>query len=202
MLAVVMLPLAAGCSLGEGDGAVASDNLFVSQCWDGPFDLGPNFFAAVPFQRTLSYRVQKGGDIEEVSDGMTVLVDDIDAVRANLGTPMAVGLPIGVSIPGVPIVAQTNPPLLHATLYLNRACFAQNSVLYAISGSMTFHSIFSGDPNESSATEKLTDAEFSEIDVADPRDSPAGMIAPRHVSKLHGFFRFYFQRGQPGQPFP
>ena len=191
-----------GCSLADGEGAVTSNSLYVAECWNGPFDLGPNFFAAVPYRRTLTIRVQKGGDLEEVSDGMTVLIDDIDAVRAKLDVPMKVGLPVGVTVPGVPLVTQTDPPLIHASIYLNRACHAQNSVLYSVGGSMTFHHVFNGDPNETEATEKLTDAEFSDMQVADPRDSPPGTLAPRHVSIVSGFFRFYFERGQPGQPFP
>jgi hypothetical protein len=55
-------------------------------------------------------------------------------------------------------------------LYLHHACHAQNSTLYSIGGTIVFHSIFSGDPNETDAQHKLTDAEFSDILIADPRE--------------------------------
>ncbi len=192
---------ASGCSLGEGQGSVTSTELNVLDCWDGGFDLGPDFFAAVPYRRTLTIRVQHGGDLEEVSDGLLVLVDDIDKVQAALETPLRVGLPIGVRPVGVPIVFDPNPPLLHVSLYLNRSCHAQNSTLYSTAGTMTFHAIFSGDMNEPVVSKRLTSADFADITMADPRDmAPDGTVL--NTSHIAGSFSFYFQRGQPAQPFP
>jgi hypothetical protein len=184
------------CSLGDGEGEVASDWLTVADCWSGPFQLNPDFFAAVPYRRTLSIRIQHGGDTEEVSDGIVVLVDDIDEVRRHLGEPLKVGLPPSIVPPGQPIVADPDPPIIHLTLYLQRSCHAQNSVLYATDGQMIFHSIFNGDPNETNATQMLTDAEFPDVTVTDPRGNPPV------ASRVRGRFKFYFQRGQPAQPFP
>jgi hypothetical protein len=185
-----------GCSLGEGEGEVVSDRLTVANCWSGPFQLNPDFFAAVPYRRTLSIRVQRGGDTEEVSDGIVVLVDDIDKVRQQLGQPLRVALPPSIVPPGQPIVADPNPAIIHLTLYLQRSCHAQNSVLYAVDGQMIFHNIFNGDANETNASEMLTDAEFPDVVVADPRESQPV------TSHIRGRFKFYFQRGQPAQPFP
>jgi hypothetical protein len=190
-----------GCSLGEGDGVVRSEKLSVEGCWAGQFSLVPDFFAAVPYRNTLNIRVQHGGDLEEVSDGMTILVDDIARVEANLGTPLRLGQPASVTPPGVPVVHDPDPPIVHATLYLHRSCHAQNSALYSVGGSIVFHAIFNGDPNETDADKKLTYAEFSDITMADPRDmAPDGTI--RNPSHVAGWFKFYFQRGQPAQPFP
>ena len=193
-----------GCSLGEGEGQVASQKLYVAECWDGGFDLTPDFFAAIPYQRTLEIRVQHGGDLEEVSDGLSILIDDIDKVAGALEQPLPVSMPVGVRPVGVPIPAyDPNPPLVHATLYLHRACHAQNSALYSVGGTVTFHKIFNGDPNESDADKRLTYADFSDIVVADPRDLAAdGTVAGGAKSDLFGYFKFYFQRGQPAQPFP
>ena len=193
----------AGCSLGEGEGQVTSQKLIVADCWQGPFDLAPDFFAAVPYRETLQVRVQHGGDLEEVSDGLFVLVDDISKIQASLNTPLAVGEPPGVRPIGVPLTTyDPNPPLVHMTLYLNRACHAQNPSLYSIGGSVTLHQIFDGDPNEADAAKRLTDAEFS-VTVADPRDLASdGTVDPSTTSEIDGYFRFYFQRGQPAQPFP
>jgi hypothetical protein len=195
------------CSLGEGEGEINSDKLYVGGCWNGQFQLGPDFFAALPYRETaLSIRVQHGGDTEEVSDGAIILVDDVKQVRqqiaANPNATFQVGLPPNVVPPGEPVVPNPNPPLVHLTLYLHRSCHAQNSALYATSGTITFHALFNGNLNETEASEKFTFAEFSDIVVGDPRDKMPGSTTITHESHLRGDFKFYFQRGQPAQPFP
>jgi len=185
-----------GCSTGEGEGWVRSEKLFVKDCWDGPFDLQPTFFAANPHENNLSIRVQRGDNLEEVSDGLGVLVNDVAGVReSSLGQALRVGLPVGVVPPGgSPQSAE--PPDVSLSLYLHATCHAQNGALYALSGSITFSSLFSGDPNESSADDRLTEAAFEAV-FTDPRDPEVA-----HQSTVRGEFSFYFQRGQPAQPFP
>ena len=192
-----------GCSTGEGEGAVSSDQLFIDNCWNGPFELDPTFFAANPYRDQMMIRIQRGEDIQELSDGLLVLVDRVDAIRTGrLGEPIDVGLPIGVFPPGVPIEANPDPPLVSLSLYLHNSCHNTNSALYSIGGSITFESLFSGNPNETDADDRLTDARF-EVDFADPRDQLAtGEYPPGRVSRVNGYFRFFFQRGQPAQPFP
>jgi hypothetical protein len=204
-LAAIALTLPA-CGLGEGEGEVNSDKLDVAGCWNGQFELRPDFFAAVPYRRILNIRVQHGGDVVEVSDGVTILVDDVDKVREHIarrpGQPMRVGLPPGVVPPGFPVVSDPDPPLVHLTLYLHRACHRQNAALYSITGGIVFRSIFNGDPNEAADDEKLTEAEFDDIVVGDPRDRVPGTNTVANVSHLRGRLKFYFRRGQPAQPFP
>ena len=54
-IALVLVALGSGaCSLGDGEGEVHSDRLFVRSCWTGPFDLAPDFFAAV-HRRPLTF---------------------------------------------------------------------------------------------------------------------------------------------------
>jgi hypothetical protein len=255
-----------GCSLGQGTGDVKSDALFARDCWGkatdathaegAPYDMQPDFFAAVPYRSTLQIRVQRGTDITEVSDGLAVLIDDIDKVRAGIaaaqaldggtvdaggdagdagvasdagdagdpadagdpdgGTPAASGpatfrvaLPVGVVPPGSPSVLPpdlaADPPIVHMSLYLERSCHNQNTVLYGVDGTITFKALFDGDPNEISAEQKLTDATF-DVQLGDLRDTPVGQYAgdvPEGLrSRVTGSFRFYFERGQPGQPFP
>jgi hypothetical protein len=191
-----------GCSTGEGEGWVRSDRLFVAECWNGSFDLSPTFFGANPFRDSLSIRVQRGDDMSEVSDGLSVLVQDTGQVRESIGAPQRVGLPPGVRPPGFPIVADPDPPKVGLSLYLHNTCQAGNATLYAIDGSITFSSLFSGDPNETDASERLTEARFA-ARFADPRDqSVDGVFPAGRVSDVEGGFRFYFQRGQPAQPFP
>lgn len=198
--------LASACSLGEGEGDISSQKLIVPGCWNGQFQLTPDFFAAVPYRRSVTIRVQHGGDTEEVSDGAIILVDDVDKVRTQIasapGTEFRVALQPSIVPPGFPIVPDPDPALVHLTLYLHRACHAQNSTLYAIDGKIKFSALFDADPNETEAAQKLTDAEFTDIAVADPRDHPPGDETVQNVSHIHGFFKFYFQRGQPAQPFP
>lgn len=195
-------------SVGEGSGNVVADPLLARDCWDLKFDLKPDFFAADPFRNAMHIRVQRGDDLLEFSDSVVILVDDIEFVREHLGEPLEVTLPIGVAPPGIAVgtlcgeTACTSK--VHLTLYMLDSCHSQNVVLYATSGTITFNEIFSGDPNEEAAAEKLTDAEFT-VTIGDPRDiilegEDAGTIP--NQSELSGDFRFYFQRGQPAQPFP
>ncbi|MFO0754902.1 MAG: hypothetical protein U0359_00305 [Byssovorax sp.] len=272
-------PFVGACSLGQGEGSVSSDALFAHECWGAidpsgnvrgdVYDLKPDFFAAIPYYKNKQLiRVQRGNDIEEVSDGILVLIDDSTKIRdaiagmhtldAGLGdagdagdldagdagdagdldagvsappsckardadagdggdggiAPLApntfqVAIPAGVTPPGSPAVPPpdllADPPIVHLAFFLHRSCHNQNTVLYAVSGTMTFNSLFSGDPNESQGSQKLTEASF-DVQVGDLRDVPLGHYA-REIpcelqSNLKGHFRFYFERGQPGQPFP
>jgi hypothetical protein len=209
---------AIGCSLGEGEGEVVSDHLFAHDCWgveENPDDrpgyrLRPDFFAAIPYRDTLQIRVQRGNDLEEVSDGLMVLIDDVKKVGGRLGRAERVSLPAGVRPPGAPLEPPTtelldDPALIHMTLYLQSSCHNQNINLYAINGTITFQYLFSGDPNESVGANKFTDATF-DVEVGDLSDvrtgDPISAIPEDKRTHLSGYFRFYFQRGQPAQPFP
>ncbi len=149
--------LAPACSLAEGTGTV-SGTLNVDNCWSGPYNLQPNFFAAVPSANpyfgnipneleqldTLQLRIQNGGDFESFSDGLEILVDDVGQV---LGQPTAdgqprpslldenlvVSLPPGVTVTGVPVIPEPNPAIVSAALYLQKTCRTQNVALYALS---------------------------------------------------------------------
>jgi hypothetical protein len=193
-------------SVGEGSGRVVSDHLFARECWDDAYDLRPDFFGADAFRGAIHMRIQRGSDLLEVSDGVVVLVDDVEEVRARLGEPIPVTLPAGVAPPGRPVgslceTGDCSSPV-HLALYLLESCHNQNVVLYATSGTVTFEELFSGDPNEDQADDKLTVARF-DVTVMDPRDLPNDDDAPAPAtSRLVGSFRFLFQRGQPAQPFP
>ncbi|MEB2311851.1 MAG: hypothetical protein OZ921_06715 [Sorangiineae bacterium] len=204
--AVALVSLALlGCTAGEGEGWVRSERLFIEDCWNGKFDLKPDFFAANPSRDTQMIRVQRGDNIEEMSDGLMAVVTDVGAIRRGmLGQALSVGLPVGVHPPGtgLPTTPSADPPRVSLALYLHDTCHGQNGTLYSIDGTITFNALFSGDRNESSADERLTDAEF-EATFADPRDlQPDGTYPPERTSTVRGWFRFFFQRGQPAQPFP
>jgi hypothetical protein len=214
------IPLAAttGCSLGQGEGVVESDSLYAADCWlNERYDMQPDFFAGIPYRNTLQIRVQRGNDLTEVSDGLAILIDDVELIRTELlGQDLCVALPVGVEVPGgEPATDPVDPVvnavcgdkfLVHAALYLQSSCHNQNIVLYAVAGTIRFDSLFSNDPQEKDAAEKFTDAASFDLQMGDPRDAPAGApptdIPADKLSNVTGNFSFYFERGQPGQPFP
>ena len=203
-LAIALLPTIAGCSTGEGKGSVISDRLFVRDCWNGSFDLQPDFFASNPFSdETQVIRVQRGDNLQEVSDGLMVLVNDTQTIRGGLlDQNIPVGLAVGVAPPGQPIEFDPEPPLVNLALYLHDSCHTQNATLHSYEGTITFHKLFSGDINEADGSDRLTEATFDAW-FADPRDlTPEGTAPDDVVSNVTGSFSFYFQRGQPAQPFP
>jgi len=208
LLGVLGAACLAACSTGEGEGAVRSDHLFVRNCHDGPFDLQPNFFATNPFGDTQLIRIQRGDEMEELSDGLAILVTEVAAIRGDdggegrIGADVRIGLPRGVAPPGQVVEFDPDPPPVSMTLYLNDSCHVQNSALNAIAGTIRFTSLFSGNTRETRAEDRLTEAEFSAT-FADPRDlSPNTVPDPAVISEVTGSFRFFFQRGQPAQPFP
>jgi len=193
-----------GCTVGQGEGWVRSHELAVEDCWHGDFDLQPDFFAAVPYRNTQQIRIQHGSDMQEVSDGVAILVQDTATVRQHLlGQQLRVGVAPELWTEISPGSQPGAPPLVNLALYLQFSCHNQNVVLYAIDGVIVFDALFSGDPHESEGAEKLTEARFS-VQVADPRHAIPGTteVPEQYVSDLEGYFRFHFLRGQPGQPFP
>lgn len=197
------------CSIGDGTGEVRSDFLFAEGCWKGAYDLDPNFFAAVPFRDDVQFRIQSGNDFMEVSDGLLVTVHGVEDIRKNrLNEPLSVTLPAGVSPPGFPegslcADGDCSAPV-NVTLYLLKSCHSENTVLYGLSGQVTFEELFSGDPAEDDASDKLTEATF-DVMVGNPQalvmDGPDRGTIPNQT-RITGRFRFFFQRGQPAQPFP
>jgi len=196
--------LSSACTQGAGEGGVTSDALYIRDCWNGPFDLQPSFFGANPFSSSqMAIRVQRGDDNQEVSDGLSVMIYDVEKVRSQIGSEIQVGLPPGVSPPGIPLRVNDNPPIVSLSLYLHDSCHAQNGAIYSIGGSIKFTNLFSGNANETNSERRLTDASFDSIQFADPRDMTTDYEYPDGVtSTVKGWFRFYFQRGQPAQPFP
>jgi hypothetical protein len=198
---------ALGCTVGEGEGRVSSAQLWVAGCWNGAFDLNPDFFGVNPDPgESLTIRVQRGDNIEDVSDGLIVLVNDLPAVRQQLGQELDVGMPRGVTpsgVPFLPVEEQPAPPKVSLVLYLHNSCHQQNGTIYSTSGKITFSSLFSGDPNESSSEARLTDAIF-DAQFADPRELVDLQTEDERDavrSRVTGNFHFFFQRGQPSQPF-
>ncbi|MGH7269316.1 MAG: hypothetical protein ACREJ3_02715 [Polyangiaceae bacterium] len=68
---------------------------------------------------------------------------------------------------------------------------------------IVFDSLFDGNPDESDAQKRLTNAHFA-LYLADPREICPGGLGPppRCRGMLTGSFQFYFERGRPAQDFP
>lgn len=242
----------AGCTQGQGEGVAGSDQLWAKDCWCSSYNMQPDFFAAVPYRDTLQVRIQHGADVQEISDGISILIDDVPAIRSGLlrqklnvkvpaelealaadknwtlgaGTgegclaePLLAKLPIDSdadrqkkerfeglldAFNAAPEPDPAAPSIVHMALYLQQSCHNQNIVLYGVSGSIMFTSLFSGDPNEAAAEAKLTEAVF-DVWVGEPQPASlegSGEKPEASLTNLKGFFNFYFQRGQPAQPFP
>jgi hypothetical protein len=195
--------LSLGCAVGEGSGNVTSDRLYIDGCWNGPFELDPDFFAANPFrQEALIVRVQRGDNTPEMSDGIYVVINDLQDIRENdIGTDIPLGIPEGIIVSGSEFDPKQSDTRVSIALYLHNTCHNQNGTVYSIGGTINFSSLFSGDINESDADERLTTAEFT-ADFADPRELTGDPEADAQViSRVTGNFNFFFQRGQPAQPF-
>lgn len=257
LIAIAAL-LSTACSVGQGEGGVASDRLLAKDCWCSGYSLSPNFFAAVPYRDTVQMRVQRGTDLTETSDGLSVLVNDVKRIRGERGGDSLLGKPVAVTVPqhieilggertwdpglGCAPVPEPDPdggpgsgivqsewpepcdtskllpeqpgeviyddpdhPLVHLSLYLQQSCHNQNVVLQALRGRILFTSLYSADPNEPVGSERYSQAVF-DVEVGDLNDTPLGMkpkdIPPEKRSNVKGCFQFYYERGQPGQPFP
>jgi hypothetical protein len=201
----------AGCSVGQGEGFVRSAELYVPDCWDGSFNLQPDFFGANPYENTLTIRVQRGERDILDSDGFTMLVYDIGGIReGRLNQDLPLGLPVGVSPLGYPLPPVPSQPAATLSLYLNNSCRAQNAQLFAVSGTVRFEKLFSGDLNEENSDDRITDGSFRAV-VVDPRSATPTQAAdgtPTYeypddaTSAIDGEFNFVFHRGTPAQPFP
>jgi hypothetical protein len=210
-LGLLIALICAGCSIGEGEGNIESERLFMADCWDGPLDMKPTFFGANAFDRqdSMIVRIQRGERALEVSDGILLAVADVTEIRKEmLGQELTVGLPPGVTPPGVPVRFVPDPPKVSLSLYLYESCHVQNGAVYAYDGWIRFDSLFSGDRNETNAENRLTEAEF-EVEMADPREmdydadgNPSPNDGAGRSSTVTGSFRFFFERGIPAQPFP
>jgi hypothetical protein len=199
--------LGAGCAVGEGSGSVTSERLYIEDCWNGQFDLQPDFFAANPFRDdALIIRIQRGDDLPELSDGLYVVVNGLKEKRAQLedqgSLDLDVGLPEGVDVLGSGYDASSlGPTDVSLALYLHSTCHTVNGAVYSMSGNIHFESLFSGDPNEADADDRLTEASFT-AQFADPRQLGGDAAENAAVtSTVSGDFNFFFQRGQPAQPF-
>lgn len=201
------------CTVGDGQGS-ATGTLNVANCWSGKFDLQPDFFGATPFDDTLMFRIQRGSDYMNFSDGLSILVLQAGRVRADLlGQPLGVALPPEVTPPGIPIKPTSNPALVQFSLYLQKSCRPEVPALYAVDqattnadgscdaatvalakdcaatptvrkSTITFQHLFNGDPEEPDADKRLSEATY-DVYLADPREVCPGGSGPPPPCRGH-----------------
>ncbi len=207
LLAVIT---SSACTVGGGEGSVTG-SLSVPGCPAdlSSFDLQPDFFAGIAVNsrglgsgvrgsNQLMIRIQKGGDLQEYSDSLTISVYDTAEVESYGGAPIKVELlrPPG-SAPSVPY------PLVRMSLTLRKSCGSgrvgprdpTQVVLHAVSGTITFAHILHGDPDSADTNDKRIEGAFDVV-LADPRHGATS------TGTLKGYFKFFYQRGGPAQPFP
>lgn len=170
-----------GCSVGVGTGEVTG-TVTAPQCGlEGAYSLNPDFFSASPFEEQLSIRLQKGGDFGLESDGISILVLDATLESSRLGTPIEVS-----EAPESPVTM---------SLYLNESCPPDRDelpvYLQATEGTITFDQIYAPEVDED---QRQTSGRFTGVVFSDGRGE--------RMASLDGEFRFLFERGRPGQPFP
>lgn len=194
--------LLSGCAVGQGEGQVRSSALEVAGCVSGPFDLEPTFFASNPSGDAQLITLQAGDKLFDQADGVTIAVYETSSVRQLLGRALEVRLPQGVNPPGAAVLAQEQG-LVALTLSLNESCHEQDVSLHAVSGTMTFDALFSGDLSDRARSERWIEGSFDVL-LADPRELPldGSEPDPALLSPLSGSFRFLFRQGTMAQPFP
>lgn len=170
--ASAVLAAAPACSQGEGEGRILG-TLDVPNCWTGPFELHPDFLAAVPYRNAILLRIQGGSDFQSFSDGLTILVNDQTKLRPDPSKgfagryrePLPVDLPPEVTPPGTPIKPEPSPALVNMALYLQRSCRTQNVALHVVDevtipgdGTCTAPAMHGADPAQGCAADKLAPA--------------------------------------------
>ena len=173
------------CSVGNGEGEIggvvsAPDCKLAEQS----FDLKPTFFAAEVVEEMLEIRVQRGSDIELVTDGITLLVRNTTQIQQGL-----LDTPIDLADPQAPIA--------YLNIYFNRTCPTEPGDVPvnfgAISGTVSFRSIYA--PKVSGRELEIA-ASLRNVVLVDPAN------ADTRRATLNGDFRFLYNRGRPAQRFP
>jgi len=164
-----------------GTGEVTG-TVIAPQCdLDGDYSLNPDFFSATAFEEQLTIRIQHGGDFAIDSDGISIVVLDASMETERLGTPIAI-----TEDPEAPVAM---------SLYLNDSCPVDEDTLpvflQATEGTITFDEIYAPEVDEG---QRQSAGTFTGVVFTDGRGE--------RMATLDGEFRFLFERGRPGQPFP
>lgn len=185
--------LLGSCSVGHGDGEIDGVVAIEGCRREGPYQLRPTVFFAETVERVLKIRIQRGSDIEVMSDGVSVLVEDAALVHDDY-----LGQEIQISDPRVENeqLESSGLPRVSMTLFLNESCPAERDrtpvALSAVSGTIRFAAIYA--PRADKDGVRIA-AELVQVRFADPR------VDDRWAT-LNGRFDFLYVRGSPAQRFP
>lgn len=180
----LLCALAPACSVGHGDGQLAGTVRIDGCRRSGAYTLAPNSFFAQTAEKLLSLRIQRGGDIEVYSDGISVLVKDAELVKREY---------LGVDID----LADSGAPGIESTAYFNDTCPSERDkvpvVLKAVSGTIRFDAIYAPRVDEDDVR---IAAHLEGVRYEDSEDPSA------RWAELSGDFDFLYVRGSPAQHFP
>ncbi len=182
---IALSTLAAACSVGVGEGSACGVvNEPACELAATEYCLDPSFYGAdLAPDGMLEIRVQRGGDLEGKSDGLILLVRDLDdVVRPLLGQ-------------AIPLGDAASPVMM--SFYLNDTCKIDRGstpvTLLAKSGTITFSSIYSetSDEDDVEIAASFESVHFTDDARPDERNAT-----------LSGNFKFLYNRGRPAQRFP
>jgi len=194
------------CTVGAGEGYARGEVSIPDYSLNNEnFDMGIDTFMADFDNNQVRITLQKGGDRKVFSDGILILVRDVELVSekieeadggavsfdVRLRPSYAEYLDAGL-VGEKPAPAPENP--VASYLYLNRTCPHNRYGLTAAEGKVEFSSIFMPDKEDRLA------GEFDLL-FLDPREWN-GDNDPGPSAHLEGRFDFKYSRGQPAQPFP
>lgn len=208
-LAIVPLLVVLGaCSVGSGIGVVTGE-VFDRRCEleNTAFALEPSFFSADFIEdiddpdgsrRLVSMRIQRGSYRAGDSDGISLLISDVNAIERELVAQAEAG----VAEPSLELPIGRGPDApVQMIFYLAETCVSGPPngyrnvpfALEALSGRIIFRDVYAPDIESQD-----TRFAFSFSDVAFAADSdPEGRRA-----RLEGDIDFLYQRGRPAQSFP
>lgn len=180
----LLLTSSVACSVGHGSGDIDGTVYFAGCRREGPYALAPNAFFAETAEQLLSLRVQRGGNVEVFSDGISIMVRDAALVKTRY---------LGVEID----LAAEPKPLVEATAFFNDTCPSERDripvLLEAVSGTVRFDAIYA--PQIDKKAVRIT-AQLNSVRFEDP-ERPEERWA-----ELSGSFDFLYVRGSPAQHFP
>lgn len=184
ILRLVALALLGSCATGPGEGN-AIGQVWAPDCGlDGEsFSLDPNFFGMEPSRSVeiIDMRMQRGGDIQNLSDGVSFFIADPEMVRTEM-----LGVDIELELLASPV---------EMTLYLNRTCplLSQIPVVYrSVSGTIRFDELYVPWLENDN---RMTTAVFTNVELVDTADPETRRAV------LSGDISFLAQRGMPPQNF-
>ncbi len=180
-----LLALGSACSVGVGEGSITAQVTDEGCGMDGEtVELFPDFFAADPFEGALEVRVQRGGDFEFMSDGISLNIQDSAMEAMRTGTPIEVSPEAGEP--------------LRMTIYLHDTCRVDRAheppvTFVATEGTITFLDVYAPDldPDQLRTSASFRGVRF--VDTSRPNERFAIVDAE---------FSFLFNRGRPAQRFP